>query len=109
MQTKTLEIRDRMTFIACLAIKMQAENIDEMYLLRRDGYGSEIQLVLFGRLSGGPFTYEHHEWADRTMLTAHRHVEQNFDSLKDGDVVDVEFILGETNHPKHSERFCDGF
>jgi hypothetical protein len=109
MQTKTLEIRDRATFIPCLAIKMMPENDSERFLLRRDGYGTEFPLVLFGRLSGGPFIYECHDWKDRTMFTAHRHVEQYFDTLKDGDVIDVEFILGETTAPKISERFDHGF
>ena len=105
MQTRTLEIRDRMTFIPCLAIKMTPENDAERFLLRKDGYGTEFPLVLFGRLSGGVFTYEPHEWGDRTMQTAHQYITEHFDTLKDGDVVDVEFILGETKEPKTSERF----
>lgn len=28
----------------------------------------------------------------------------NFDKVKDGDVVDVEYLLGETDLPKNSER-----
>lgn len=105
METKTLEIRDRMTFMPCLAIKCHATNERESFLLRRDGYSSETALVLFGRLGGGKFTYESFEWADRTMQTAHQYIEQNFDTLTDGDVIDVEFILGETKHAKTSERF----
>jgi hypothetical protein len=39
------------------------------------------------------------------MPLAHQHIEQNWDLLNDGDVVDVEYILGETSEPKRSERF----
>ena len=38
------------------------------------------------------------------MQTAHLYIEKNFDALKDGDVVDVQFILGESDKPKTSER-----
>jgi len=40
----------------------------------------------------------------RTMLEAHRHVAAHWNELQSGDVVDVEFILGETAAPKVSER-----
>ena len=38
------------------------------------------------------------------MVTAHEHIILNWDQLKDGDVIDVEFILGETKVKKDSER-----
>jgi hypothetical protein len=38
------------------------------------------------------------------MPNAHLWIEANFDKLNDGDVVDVEFILGERAMPKVSER-----
>jgi hypothetical protein len=38
------------------------------------------------------------------MQVAHAHIEQHFDTLKDGDVVDVEHIMGLTPSPKISER-----
>jgi len=39
------------------------------------------------------------------MRAAHVYIEQSWALLKDGDVVDVEFILGETIKQKISERF----
>ena len=52
------------------------------------------------RLAGDPF-----EWGlnPRTMHVAHKHIVENFDYLESGSVVDVEFILRETKHPKESE------
>ena len=43
-------------------------------------------------------------WAGRTWFVAHAHIIANWDSLSDGDVVDVEFILGEKPTAKTSER-----
>jgi len=38
------------------------------------------------------------------MLIAHQYIRVHFDELKDGDVVDVQFIMGKTTEPKISER-----
>ena len=38
------------------------------------------------------------------MATAHDHIVKNWVTLEDGDVIDVEFILGETKVKKVSER-----
>ena len=46
-----------------------------------------------------------HEWNSRTMTAAHVYIEMHWSELSDGDVVDVEFILGETAQQKKSERF----
>lgn len=37
------------------------------------------------------------------MCVAHQFIEDHFDELNDGEVVDVQFILGETKVPKVSE------
>ena len=39
---------------------------------------------------------------------AHHYIIEHWDKLRDGDVVDVSFILGETQQPKVSERFTTG-
>lgn len=41
---------------------------------------------------------------DRAYPVAHKYIIENWAKLKDGDVVDVQFILGETKAPKVSER-----
>lgn len=100
MITKLIELRDSATFIPCLAIRVSGE---DGYLARRAGYGEPC--VLFGRLQGGRFAYDPYEWKDRTFKTAHNYIIEHFDDLKDGQVVDVEHILGETKSPKRSEEF----
>ena len=50
--------------------------------------------------------YDPYNWVrdTRTKRTAHSHIERNWADLRDGDVIDVEFILGETAIKKVSER-----
>ena len=40
----------------------------------------------------------------RTMPMAHSWIREHFDEIKDGDVVDVEFLAGVSSAPKVSER-----
>ena len=104
MQIKLLEVRDRMTFLPVYAISAQPANGGQGYLLRRCGFMGQ-PAVIVARLNGeGHSTADPYHWNDRTMQAAHLYIEQNFYALSDGDVVDVEFILGETMVPKTSER-----
>lgn len=105
---KLLEIRDRATFIPAFALTTTPANEGQRYLLRRAGYSCQPtdNLILFGYLHTGKCHYEPYKWggASRTMPAAHKYIEEHWDDLKDGDVIDVEFILGETTQPKISER-----
>lgn len=109
MQTKTFEIRDRATFIPALAIRYDAADLQRDPHVRalwwRVGFGpSHGPYIILVKLSDQEATSDPFEWADRTMTTAHRHIEATpWDELKDGQVVDVEFILKETDAPKTSE------
>ena len=100
MITKLFEIRDSMTFIPVLAVAISDA---DGFLARRAGFGSRcIQLVHF---AGGKTSYDPYDWDNRTMQRAHLYIQQFWDDLKDHDVVDVEFILGETKEPKQSEKW----
>ncbi len=103
MTIRQLEIRDRMTFIPVLAIKVSGE---DGYLLRRAGFSRDYPLVIVVRLSDMKANYDPFRWMEkgRTMPIAHAWITEHFDTLADGDVVDVEFIQGETKAPKPSER-----
>lgn len=111
MITKTFEIRDQGTFIPMLAIKLQPTMKEDQYLFSRAGYGREAsdqaQYILLCQISGGGgrCQSDFYEWGNgRTYRVAHRFIQENFDRLSSGEVIDVEFILGETQNPKESER-----
>jgi hypothetical protein len=105
MIVKALEIRDRNTFIPAAAIKMDPANAEQRYLLARVGFRDGLSVTLM-RLNDQKATADPYQWgaSERTMPNAHVYIEKHFDELKDGDVVDVEFILGESRAPKVSER-----
>jgi hypothetical protein len=114
MVTKLLEIRDRGTEISALAIRLDAVDEAERYLLARAGYGETVErqreFVLLLRLNGGSGEYHSSPWdwslADgRTMRHAQTYVTDHFDELQSGQVVDVEYLLEETAAPKVSGRF----
>jgi hypothetical protein len=97
-QVKLLEIRDRATFIAAMAIRVSGE---DGWLMRRAGFGSPM--VYLVALATERACYDPYNWGNRTMNAAHVYIEREWDHLHDGDVVDVEFVLGETTTPKTSE------
>jgi hypothetical protein len=103
---KLLEIRDKGTFLPMFAFSTTVGTSQEQWLLRRAGYAYDSPCIMFGYLgqSGQKACYDPYDWNDRTKQTAHHYIEKNWDKIRSGDVIDVEFILGETTEPKISER-----
>jgi hypothetical protein len=62
--------------------------------------------ILLTRLSadGGKAWNDPYAWGGRTFPIAHAYIIEHWETLQDSDVVDVQFILGETTAPKVSER-----
>lgn len=107
MLVKMLEIRDSLTFMPVMTIKPIADNEGQHYLLRRDGYDASRreQCVILIKSQCRDVSYDPYNWdGERTMQVAHLYICEHWDTLRDGDVVDVQFILGETKTPKISER-----
>ena len=107
MITKLFEIRDRNTFIPVLATKIDHEIEAQSWLLRRAGFDNPNALyILLCRIDSGDneCRVNRYEWRDRTMVTCHTHIVENWAKLNDGDVIDIEFILGEAHFKKVSER-----
>jgi hypothetical protein len=106
MEIKCLEIRDSATFIPVICIRPVAVNAEQLYLLRRDGYRADEDedfIIMIDAQCRG-VNYDPFNWHDRrTKATAHHFIRENWALLRDGDVVDVEFILGETASMKVSE------
>ena len=107
MEVKCLEIRDRATFIPVICILPIPKNEGQRYLLRRDGYSCRFDDSIIIMINAGcrGVNNDPYDWGGRTMPVAHKFVQDNWDDLFDGDVIDVEFILGETGTKKISERF----
>jgi hypothetical protein len=82
------------------------ENEAQRYLLRRDGYsgGEEEACIIMIDAQCHSCAYDPYAWPNRTKRNAHDYIRIHWADLKDGDVIDVEFILGETKTPKLSER-----
>ena len=108
--TKILEVRDEATFIPVLAVDINPDNDEQRYLMRRVGYpcdGKPNILLTELTADGSPAWNDPYAWGGRTFPVAHNYIIEHWDELKDGDVVDVSFILKETDKPKVSERYED--
>jgi len=120
MQMKLLELRDEGTFIPILAVNMNPDirggiapnpndeaHTRQRYLLRRCGYpcdGRPNIAITALNANGGECWNDPYGWGGRTYPVAHKYIIEHWTELRDGDVVDVSFILGETATPKVSER-----
>jgi len=109
MEVKCLEVRDDGTFMPVICIRPVPDNEAQRYLLRRDGYcgDSTERCIIFIDVQCRGVSYDPYDWPanqGRTKHYAHDYITKNWASLKDGDVVDVEFIRGERRAPKASER-----
>ena len=110
MNAKLFELRDRETFVPVLAVLMESEQDQEAWLLRRAGYGPMTNLVLMAGIGTHPdkASYSPYDWgSSRTRQVAHEYITTNWHNLTSGAVIDVEFILGEKDVPKESEREPD--
>lgn len=101
METKLFEIRDSGTLIPALAIRVSGE---DGYLMRRAGFGGACVYLI--HLEGERCSYDPYHWegGSRTMPMAHEYIESHWDKLKNGQVIDIQFIGGETPKPKLSEE-----
>ena len=107
MQVKILEIRDEGTFIPVLCVDMNTDIAEQHYYLHRCGYPLDWRpniAMTNLNMDGGPAWNDPYAWGGRTYPVAHHYIIEHWDELKDGDVVDVSFILGESKAPKVSER-----
>lgn len=111
-EVKYLEVRDSGTFIPAMAIRLRPRSEPERWLLARAGYGrtpkEQSDYVLLCRIDGGEgeVRCDPYSWPGgaRTMPTAHAWLVEHFDNITSGDVICVEYILGERAEPKRSER-----
>lgn len=112
METKLFEIRDRMTFIPVICIKLVGTDADEKYLLAAAGYDPREEVrkwyILMAKLDQLNFVDHpncHPGWpVVRTLPAAHHYIIKHWEELRSGEVIDVEYISGESTKPKPSQR-----
>lgn len=116
MNVRTVEIRDSATFIPALAIRLDSHCEQDCYLLTRAGYGripeEQGKYVLLVHLESMKCATDPMDWGNRTMENAHRYlIKQAWaqEPMEPGEVIDVQFVLGETDSPKVSERISFPF
>lgn len=114
MDVKAFEIRDRMTFIPVIAVRLNPADMAERYLISRAGFGDsgnvQKQFVYLIHVERRLAHWDPRSWTNdgtRTMAVAHEHMGREWDQLPSGAVIDVEYILGETAAAKPSERLGD--
>ena len=103
METKFFEIRDSGTFIPAMATCLDGS---DSWLALRAGFGKDRPYIILTQLEGLETQYDRYNWrgAARTMPAAHAYIEEHWDELKSGDLVDVRVPLGEATEPCKSER-----
>lgn len=109
IECKTFELRDVGTFIPAVGIRIAPREwagVSDVYLARRAGYGEP--LILLVALNGGRSHYDPYDWESRTWQAAHLYIAEHWTEIESGSVIDVQFILGESDAPKLSERETEG-
>jgi hypothetical protein len=105
MIAKLIEIRDRHTRIDVVCFETMSQDETENHYFRHVGFTGELPWVMVFRLADRTACYSPMQWKDqRTMMNAHEYIAEHYSELKSGDVVDVEFILGEKDSPSLPER-----
>jgi hypothetical protein len=99
MASKYFEVRDCGTNIPVVAVQL-----DDSPIARRAGFLSAPYKHVIVTALASLKTYHCTGFIDgRTMRVACEYIGAHFDDLKEGAVIDVEFILGETKEPKVPE------
>lgn len=99
MDIKLFEIRDRGTCIPAMATRVSRKDGP---IMRRAGYGNDT--VLLTMLAYPRTEYDPYAWSNyRTMTTAHLFIGEHWDTLIDGQVIDVRVVLGEEREPAAPE------
>jgi hypothetical protein len=110
METKTFEIRDSCTFIPALATRLIPNCAKDRYLLARAGYGRTEDrqgdfIILMDLENTTRCNFDIYGWpSSRTFHIAHKYIKDNWHRLTSGEVIDVEYIIGETKQIKTSEQ-----
>jgi hypothetical protein len=110
METKLFEVRAPATCIPVMAIKLGAVNEAEAWLLGKSGFGRD-QIEWNRYYFVFPIEFDSVSVCDPSkqkideLRVAHQYINEHFDELESGAVIDTDFITGRTTEPKKSDRF----
>lgn len=103
-ETKFFQVRDRMTHIPVMCTLLIAGDGEDSRELRRAGFGVGTPYYLMTNLVTMATNYDPFQWSNfHTLGTVHVHIGEVWPSLESGQVLDAEFIRGETETPKSAE------
>jgi hypothetical protein len=104
METKIFEVRDIATRIMLVVISLATTNKRELNNLRRDGYNPSEEYYLFIWPGFNEVSYNPDMWIKkRTRYISTSFVGTYFNRLNTGDVIDVEYLIGESIKKKYPE------
>lgn len=104
-EVKFFEVRDEGTHIPVLCVKVAYEyGMRGEYQMRRSAFSPGDSLTHLVNLNSGEGRSNPAHWkSGRTMRVAYNAIVDQWEDLKSGDVIDVQYILGETSVKKLSE------
>lgn len=106
MRTRLIEIRDEGTCIPAIAMQMWASNAVEAAFYRRCGYPQDRPYsIILMELNYQRATSDPYEWGGRTNPVVHDWLIENFDTVCEGQVIDVRVLLKEHLTPVDPEIF----
>lgn len=106
---KFFEVRDKATTASVMCIQMDLMKVlytqgeRSVRIASRAGYAFNPTCILFHPMAHDKIKYDPCEWGDRTYQVAHDYIIKNWETLESGDIVDVEYILGERDKPKTTD------
>ena len=95
---KHLELRDSMTCIPVVCMLVQ-----DNPMTRSAGYEPSNPHVIVCKIQTGEAHMNSYNWMDKWMQTAHLYIVNTWLELMDTDVIDFQYIRGETNEPCKSQ------
>ena len=98
-EIKFFKVLDVGRHIPVMCVKVNAGEDDRQ--LRRAGFGLGVDYWILTNLITMTTQYDKYAWKDRrTIFEAHRYIQESWDQLGTGDVIDTEFLRGESSKPK---------
>lgn len=106
MIIKLFEVLDSGTCMIFMAIRMIPANLTENILLQHAGFSMGTPCTTIVVFHPERCQYDLYQWPNgtsRTIIQGHKYIHDHFNELKTGDVIDIEFILKETEEKKESD------